>query len=186
MATERNKLGMLLFVLSEAVFFLLLLSAYVFFHRRGDAGPSAARSLDVLRTGLFSCALFASSATLWRAGLSLRQRRPAAASAWLLATLLLGATFLVGQAAEYLHLLRAQVTISRNLFGTTFFTLTGFHGAHVLVGLVMLAILLGLGLAGRGREPTAPATEVVAIYWHFVDVVWVVIFAVVYLWGVIP
>jgi cytochrome c oxidase subunit III len=79
-------------------------------------------------------------------------------------------------------LLRNQVTISRNLFGTTFFALTGFHSFHVLVGLVLLTILLWLAAAGRAREPAAPALEAISIYWHFVDGVWVVIFSVVYLW----
>jgi len=180
---DRNKQGMILFVLSEAMFFCLLIGAYIFFHRAGDRGTAAAGSLSPLRTGLFSIALFASSATLWAAERALRGPRVRLGVFWILVTFVLGAIFLAGQGGEYLHLLRAQVTISRDLFGTTFFTLTGFHGLHVLAGLAMLAILLGLGLAGKGREPTAPATAVVAVYWHFVDAVWIVIFGVVYLWG---
>ena len=74
------------------------------------------------------------------------------------------------------------MTISGNLFGTTFFTLTGFHGLHVFLGLAMLAILFGLTMARKGRAPSAPAMEGVSLYWHFVDAVWVVIFGVVYLW----
>ena len=181
--TERNQQGMLLFVLSEAMFFGLLIGAYVFFHHAGDRGTAAANALSPLRTGLFSLALFASSATLWAAERALHGKRLSRGLAWLLATFVLGAIFLAGQGSEYLHLLHAHVTISRDLFGTTFFTLTGFHGLHVLAGLTMLAILLGLGLTGKGREPTAPATTVVAVYWHFVDAVWIVIFSVVYLWG---
>ena len=100
--------------------------------------------------------------------------------AWLLATVGLGAVFLCGQGREYAQLLREHVTISRNLFGTTFFTLTGFHGLHVLIGLVALAILLGLALAGGFKDPRAPGVGAVGLYWHFVDAVWIVIFAVVY------
>ena len=178
----RTKLGIILFIVSEASFFLLLVGAYVFFHRSGGQGPSAASSLDVPRTSLFSLALFASSATVWFAGISLSQGRRQRAGLWLLATIALGAVFLVGQVTEYAELLRKQVTISRNLFGTTFFTLTGFHGLHVFLGLAMLAILFGLTMARKGRAPSAPALEGVSLYWHFVDAVWVVIFGVVYLW----
>lgn len=179
---ERNKLAMLLFVMSEAIFFLLLICAYIFYHRQGGQGPTAANSLNVAKSGILSVVLFSSSLTVWLAGLSLGQQRRRQASLWLLATIALGAVFLGGQGSEYAELLRHQVTISRNLFGTTFFTLTGFHGFHVLVGLVLLMILFWLATAGTEHEPTAPAMEAISIYWHFVDGVWVVIFSVVYLW----
>jgi heme/copper-type cytochrome/quinol oxidase subunit 3 len=180
--TERTRLGVVLFIVSEANFFLLLICAYVFYHRSGGQGPAAANSLDVFKTGLFSLALFTSSATVWRAGVNLEKRRRGKVGFWLLATIVLGAVFLAGQAREYAQLLREHVTISRDLFGTTFFTLTGFHGLHVFLGLVMLSILLGITLIRSDREPTAPALDGVSLYWHFVDVVWVVIFSVVYLW----
>jgi heme/copper-type cytochrome/quinol oxidase subunit 3 len=180
--TERTRLGVVLFIVSEANFFLLLICAYVFYHRSGGQGPAAASSLDVFKTGLFSLALFSSSATVWRAGVHLKRGRRAEVRRWLLATIVLGAVFLAGQAREYAHLLREHVTISRDLFGTTFFTLTGFHSFHVLIGLVMLSILFGVTLSGSDREPTAPALDGVSLYWHFVDVVWVFIFAIVYLW----
>ena len=179
---SRIRLAMILFVASEGTFFALLIGAYVFYHSSGGQGPTAATSLNVLQTGLFSLALFSSSATAWRAGVNLRQRRRRRVAVWLLATILLGATFLVGQGVEYARLLRADVSISRNLFGTTFFTLTGFHAFHVLLGLAALTTLLGLTVFGSSREPTADAMEGIAIYWHFVDVVWVFIFGIVYLW----
>ena len=179
---ERNKLAMVLFVISESIFFLLLICAYVFYHRTGGQGPSAASSLDVLKSGLFSAALLSSSVTVWLAETSFEKQRRRLGGAWLLATILLGAVFLGGQGSEYAHLLREHVTISRNLFGTTFFTLTGFHGFHVLIGLVLLTILLGLATAGKAYEPTAPAVAAISIYWHFVDGVWVAVFSVVYLW----
>jgi heme/copper-type cytochrome/quinol oxidase subunit 3 len=179
---ERNKLGMLMFVMSEAVFFFLLLAAYAFYHRQDMQGPTAANSLDTLKSGIFSLALFASSGTLWLAERSHRRHDRRLVAVWLFATLALGAVFLAGQGLEYWHLLENNVTISRNLFGTTFFTLTGFHGFHVLIGLLLLAILLAVSTLGRKGEPAAPAMTCVAIYWHFVDVVWIFIFAVVYLW----
>ena len=180
---ERNKMGMLLFIVSEAVFFILLISTYIFYHRQGGEGPTAANSLDLVKTSIFTAALLASSVTMHFAVTSAKARKRRGLGLWLLATIALGTIFLVGQGAEYLGLIRENVTISRNLFGTTFFTLTGFHGLHVFISLVMLAILLGLALDRRGHELRAPAVEVISIYWHFVDVVWIVVFSVVYLWA---
>jgi heme/copper-type cytochrome/quinol oxidase subunit 3 len=105
------------------------------------------------------------------------------AAVGLLTTFALGAVFLVGQGLEYAALLRSDVTISRDLFGTTFFTLTGFHGLHVFIGLLMISLLTGITLRGRRGQPRPGAVEAVSIYWHFVDAVWVVIFSVVYLWA---
>ena len=101
----------------------------------------------------------------------------------LFATVLLGAIFLYGQGREYQRLISQNVTISRNLFGSTFFTLTGFHGLHVFMGLVAITILFGLALAGTFKKPHSVAIEAISLYWHFVDVVWIVIFATVYLWA---
>jgi heme/copper-type cytochrome/quinol oxidase subunit 3 len=115
------------------------------------------------------------------AGIDFRTGRLRPALAWLLATMALGAAFLAGQGAEYVSLIREDVTISRDLFGTTFFTLTGFHGLHVLIGLILLGTLFGLELKRRVTG-FSQAVEGVSIYWHFVDGVWMIIFPVVYLW----
>jgi heme/copper-type cytochrome/quinol oxidase subunit 3 len=180
---ERNKMGMLTFVASEAVFFALLIAAYIFYHRRGDEGPTAASSLDLVKTSIFTVALLSSSVTMHFAVHSAKAKKSRSVGVWLFATIVLGAVFLIGQGTEYLGLIREHVTISRNLFGTTFFTLTGFHGFHVAIGLVMLLILLGLAMNPRGLHPDSPAVEVISIYWHFVDVVWIAVFSVVYLWA---
>ncbi len=177
---ERTRLGMILFIFSESIFFLLLVLAYVFYHRSGGQGPNAANTLDVARTAAFSVALFASSFTVWRAAASLKNGRRAWFGFWLLGTIALGAVFLAGQATEYATLLREHVTISRNLFGATFFTLTGFHGFHVFIGLLMLTILFGIFAGSKKADPLA--LEAISMYWHFVDGVWVVVFSVVYLW----
>jgi heme/copper-type cytochrome/quinol oxidase subunit 3 len=182
MRGEKSRLGMIMFILSEGVFFLLLILAYVTYHREHGNGPTAADSLNVVKTGMFSLFLFASSGTMALAVAGFRRGRRGRLAAGLLGTLVLGAVFLVGQGREYVSLLEKNVTISRDLFGTTFFTLTGFHGLHVLIGLLMIAVLLGLSRFGGDHEPRAGAMEAVSIYWHFVDAVWVVIFAVVYLW----
>ncbi len=180
--SEPLTLGMVLFIFSESIFFLLLVMAYAFFHASGGEGPTAAGTLDVLRSSLFTAALLASSLTIWRAGVNLKRGRRRRFGAWLSVTIALGAVFLAGQGAEYLGLLREHVTISRNLFGATFFTLTGFHGFHVLVGLIVLAILLWITVSARDGEPDPLAVDAASMYWHFVDGVWVVVFSVVYLW----
>jgi heme/copper-type cytochrome/quinol oxidase subunit 3 len=178
---NKTRLAMLLFVASEAVFFILLIIAYVTYHATSPSGADAARYLDVPKTALFTACLIGSSFTMWLATMHFRTGRRRPALVWLLATMALGIVFLTGQGSEYVFLIRNDVTISRDLFGTTFFTLTGFHGLHVFIGLIMLGTLFGLELK---REVTglSEAIEGVSIYWHFVDVVWMVIFPVVYLW----
>jgi heme/copper-type cytochrome/quinol oxidase subunit 3 len=175
---SRAVLGMILFVASESIFFLLLVLAYVNFHRSSDSMASS--MLNPLKTGLFSIALFVSSLTMWLAEMA-RKKGSTQVSLWLLATIVLGAIFLAGQGVEYAHFLTQNITISRDLFGSSFFTLTGFHGLHVVVGLVLLIILLGLSILGRKQEPPLAGIQSVAVYWHFVDIVWIVVFSVIYL-----
>ena len=168
---DRTLLGVLLFIASESVFFLAVVVAYLVFR---DEGLATARAhLDIGRTALFSVALFASSGTVWRAA-SRRSR------GWLALTALLGAVFLAGQGLEYLRLLDAGIRPGSALFGTAFFTLTGLHGLHVLVGLAILGTLFAAQTARPGRV-SGVAWEAISLYWHFVDVVWVVVFSVVYL-----
>ncbi|HTW86576.1 MAG TPA: heme-copper oxidase subunit III [Candidatus Binataceae bacterium] len=180
---SRSKLGVSLFILSEANFFVILIIAYVYYHTIPAGGPSAASSLDPWRTGAFSICLFASSATLLLAERNLRRDRHRAHFCWLVITILLGAIFLVGQGNEYARLITGGVTWSRNLFGTTFFTLTGFHGLHVFGGLCALAIMATVALTAEMTDRRREAFAAVGMYWHFVDAVWVAIFAIVYLWA---
>ena len=172
-----------LFLISEGAFFAFLIIAYVYFHGTMTAGPNARNSLDPLRTGIYSVFLLASSFTVRTAERKFSNGNRRAFAAWLLTTILLGAIFLAGQGREYFTLYRADVTVSRNIFGTSFFTLTGFHGLHVLLGLVALSILFGLALGGTFKNGESSAIRSVALYWHFVDWVWVVIFFVVYVWA---
>ena len=182
---EKNKLGMVLFIASESFFFAMLILAYVYYHGASADGPNAASSLAPATATLFTIFLLGSSGTLWLAERSMAQERHSAMRLWLLVTVVFGAVFLIGQGREYLHLIGENVTISRNLFGTTFFTLTGFHGLHVFSGLVALAILFGLALAGWFQGPHSTAVETIGWYWHFVDVVWIVIFTIIYLWPLV-
>ena len=182
---DKTKVGVGLFLFSEAWFFLTLVISYAFFHSLPADGPSAANSLNVMHTLAFSICLFLSSATIHMAARSFRRGDRSGVSVWLALTLALGAIFLFGQTREYLGLFAHGVTISTNLFGSTFFTLTGFHGLHVLIGLVALGALLGIAMSGRLGAIKPSGFESVAMYWHFVDAVWVVIFSVVYLWPLI-
>lgn len=179
-ATDPNKMLMLLFIASEATFFAFLILAYVYFRTFPESGPTAREALDPVKTGFFSLFLFASSGTMHLGQLGLREGRQKAFATWLLVTIVLGVVFLAGQASEWATLIQDNVTISRNLFGATFFTLTGLHGLHVLLGLVFLSIVLGISKDfTTAHEPAG--VECVALYWHFVDVVWVVLFAIIYL-----
>jgi cytochrome c oxidase subunit 1/cytochrome c oxidase subunit I+III len=179
---DKGAIAVWSFIASEAGFFLILIVAYVFFNLRGaGTGPSAASVLDVKKTGAFTACLFASSFTLWLSEKNLEKHAHAAAARWLFVTIALGATFMVGQASEYLGLLGRGVGVATNLFATTFFTLTGFHGLHVTAGLFVLLIVLGLMLAGDFRRRSSSLLRSVGLYWHFVDVVWLVVFSVVYL-----
>jgi cytochrome c oxidase subunit I+III len=173
------------FIASEAAFFLILVIAYVFFNlaRRGatDVGPSATSVLDVPRTAVFTACLFASSFTLWMSEKNLEREAHAAAARWLFVTIALGAVFLLGQGSEYVGLFHRGVGVATNLFATTFFTLTGFHGLHVTAGIIALTIVLGLLLAGDFRTRRTSLLRSVGLYWHFVDAVWLVVFSLVYL-----
>jgi heme/copper-type cytochrome/quinol oxidase subunit 3 len=169
--SDRNLLGVALFIASESLFFLAVVIAYVVFREQGLA--TARATLDIGRTAIFSVLLFASSGTVALAT-TRRSRR------WLALTALLGGAFLAGQGLEYARLLGAGLRPASEPFGTTFFTLTGLHAVHVFVGLVLLVTLFAAS-AGRPRHVAHAAWEGIAMYWHFVDAVWVVVFSVVYL-----
>ncbi len=177
-------LGTIVFITSEVIFFGALIAAFLVHRGQTGTGPTP-KDLDFVRTALFSVALFASSGTMILAERALARGRDRGAAVWLAATIGLGAIFMLGQLTEYRHLLAEHVTMSTSLFVAAFYTLTGFHGLHVLIGLVALAILLGLALAGDFRDGRRHAAfTAVAAYWHFVDAVWVVVFSVVYIWGI--
>src|SRR6202165_2883122 len=154
--TDRTLLGVAIFIASESVFFLAIVLAYVAYR---DAGLATAKAnLDVVRTAIFSIALFASSGTM---ALAARAR----SGTWLAATMALGAIFLVGQGSEYARLLNEGIGPGSALFGTTFFTLTGLHGIHVLAGLVALAALFTANLS-RARALRAGAWGGGGFCWH--------------------
>ena len=178
---EKNRLGMIMFIFSEAVFFVMMIMAYVYFHGQVTENLNTAALLDPLRTGIFSLFLFSSSYTVWRAGVAHSRGQHGRQNFWLFVTILFGFVFLTGQGIEWTGLFGMGHTISTGLFGTTFFSLTGFHGLHVLIGLIMLASLLVISLRGGYKTGPAPSVDVISLYWHFVDIVWIFIFSIVYL-----
>lgn len=177
---EKNKASVVAFVISESGFFGVLILAYLYYNATPQPGPGAP-DLNLLKTGIFSLCLFTSSFTIWRSETNQHKGNYRAMSAWLAATILLGGIFIMGQGLEYWHLFRSGVSVSSNLFATTFFTLTGFHGLHVCIGLMALLIVLGLALLGDFKQGRSHALQAVGLYWHFVDIVWVLVLSVVYI-----
>ncbi len=178
---DNRKLGMWAFLGSECLFFGALISAYLLYRGRSEVGPFPEQVYDIPFTSVSSFVLLMSSLTMVLALNALQREDQRRSRVWLLATALLGMTFLGGQVFEFTVFVREGLTITRNLFGSSFFVLTGFHGAHVTVGVLMLLNLFGMSLAGRLPPERAERVELVGLYWHFVDVVWIVIFTVVYL-----
>ena len=171
------------FVASEAVFFVLLLVSYVVFNGREqqDSEINAANCLNVFRTGIFSVFLLASSVTFWLAERSIRRGDSSGLRKWLMATIALGVIFLGGQAWEYAGLMQQEIFIDTNLFASTFFTVTGFHGFHVFAGLITLSIVLWFASHDFFNAKNDKVISAVGIYWHFVDIVWIFVFSIIYL-----
>lgn len=181
---DPNALGILVFISSEAIFFASLIITYIAYRGESRGGPDA-HVLDVGTTAIFTLFLFASSGTMERVTSHLHRNDAGGVRRWLSITIALGAIFLIGQGIEYVHLYENGVTINTNLWSSTFFTLTGFHGFHVLVGLISMSIIASLVGPGPDRPRAGSAVHTISYYWHFVDAVWVVIFPVVYLWPLI-
>jgi cytochrome c oxidase subunit III len=178
----RGKVGMASLILAESAIFTILVVAYLFYVGKSLSGPTPR---EVLETPIFyTVCLLSSSLTIHFAGKALeRGRRAAFLLLWLL-TIALGALFLFGTGQEWHRLIYEHgLTISTNLFGTTYYSLVGLHAFHVTAGLIMLSIVLLFGLAGRVGPEQFRRVDVLSLYWHFVDAVWVVVFTVVYVLG---
>jgi heme/copper-type cytochrome/quinol oxidase subunit 3 len=178
---DNRKLGMWAFLGSECLFFGSLIATYLLYRGRSLQGPFPRDVYDIPYTSVSSFVLLMSSLTMVLALNAIQRGDHRRLRAWLLATALLGVTFVGGQVFEFTVFVKEGLSLSRNLFGSSFFVLTGFHGAHVTVGILMLLSLYGMSLAGRLPTEKALRVELIGLYWHFVDVVWIVIFTVVYL-----
>jgi cytochrome c oxidase subunit III len=178
----RGKVAMAGLIIAESAIFTIFVVAYLFYLGKSLSGPTPK---EVLETPIFfTICLLSSSITVHFASKSLeRNNRPAFLSLWSL-TIILGGLFLFGTGREWHRLIYEHgLTISTNLFGTTYYSLVGLHAFHVSAGLIMLTVVLIFGLARKVHEDQSRRVDVLALYWHFVDAVWVVVFTVVYIVG---
>jgi cytochrome c oxidase subunit III len=179
---DRGKVAMACLIIAESAIFTIFVVAYLFYVGKSLTGPTPR---EVLETPIFyTICLLSSSFTIHFASRFLeRGNRAVFLGLWLL-TIVLGGLFLFGTGQEWHRLIYEHgLTISTNLFGTTYYSLVGLHATHVTVGLLMLGIVLLFGLAGRVGPEQSARVEVLSMYWHFVDAVWVVVFTVVYVVG---
>jgi len=178
----RGKVGMACLIFAESAIFTIFVVAYLFYVGKSLSGPTPR---DVLEAPIFyTICLLSSSLTIHFAVKPLeRGRRGSFLFLWLL-TMVLGVVFLYGTGQEWRRLIYDHgLTISTNLFGTTYYSLVGLHASHVIIGLVLLSIVLLFGLTGRVGPEQSARVDVLSMYWHFVDAVWVVVFVVVYVIG---
>jgi heme/copper-type cytochrome/quinol oxidase subunit 3 len=178
---SHTKLAMWLFLSSECLLFGALISTYVLYRGASVTGPYPSDVFDIPYTSVSSFVLLASSLTMVLALAAAQKRDFGRMRLWLLTTALLGMTFVGGQVYEFTAFHKEGLSLSQNLFGSTFFVLTGFHGAHVVIGILMLLSLVSFSYADKLPEDASFPVEMVGLYWHFVDIVWIIIFTVVYL-----
>ena len=178
----RGRVGMFGLIAAEAAIFTIFVVAYLFYVGKSLTGPLPKDVLSV--PILYTICLLSSSLTIHLATKSLRGGSVRTFGILWLATVALGAAFLYGTATEWHRLIyREGLTISTNLFGTTYYSLVGLHGFHVVVGLAALSIVMVFTLVGNVRAEHAERVDVLSLYWHFVDAVWIVVFTVVYVIG---
>lgn len=173
------KLGMWIFLASEVMFFSALIAAFLMYRLRGPA--DANHVLNIPLTAFNTFVLLTSSMTVVLALAAAQRNDQAKLRLWLLISLLFGGTFLSVQMIEYFKLFQEGLTINSNMFGTVFFTLTGFHGTHVLIGLLWLVGIIVQAFRGRFSATYNMSLEIFGLYWHFVDIVWIILFVIVYL-----
>ena len=179
---DRGKVAMAGLIIAESAIFTIFVVAYLFYVGKSITGPTPGA---VLETPIFyTICLLSSSLTVHFAATALKRGRTRAFVVLWLLTVILGSLFLFGTGQEWHRLIYDKgLTISTNLFGTTYYSLVGLHGFHVIAGLAMLLVVLILAFAGRVAQSHSGRVEVLSMYWHFVDAVWVVVFTVVYILG---
>jgi cytochrome c oxidase subunit 3/cytochrome o ubiquinol oxidase subunit 3 len=178
---SNNKMAMWLFLGSECLLFGGLISTYMLYRGRLADGPGPMQIYDIPFTSVSSFVLLMSSLTMVLAVSAAQRRDDDRTNLWLTVTAVLGATFVGGQIYEFTAFYREGLGFTTSLFGSSFYTLTGFHGVHVSVGVLMLLATVGIIKRNKAVGDKAEAVELVGLYWHFVDVVWIVIFTLVYL-----
>lgn len=180
--SARGRLGMYCLIAAEAAIFTIFVVAYLFYLGKSLSGPTPAQVLHV--PVFFTICLLSSSITIHLAVRCLRRGKTRAFARWWFLTLFLGATFLAGTAVEWRHLINDEgLTLQTNLFGTTYYSLVGLHAFHVLMGLLALCTVWLFAMFGKVKSDHAERVDTLALYWHFVDTVWIVVFLVVYVIG---
>jgi cytochrome c oxidase subunit 3 len=179
---SRGRVGMLSLIAAESAIFTIFVVAYLFYIGKSLSGPTPS---DVLTIPVFgTICLLSSSLTIHLAIRTLRNAKILSFGFWWFLTLMLGTIFLIGTGREWHRMIFDEgLTVSTNLFGTTYYSLVGLHAFHVTVGLIVIAIVMTLTLLGKVGSKYSERLEVFSLYWHFVDVVWVVVFTVVYVIG---
>jgi len=178
---DNRKLMMWLFLASDCLFFGAFIAAYLLYRDRSLVGPYPDELFDIPFTSVSAFVLLMSSVTMVLALSCIQRGDRRGMQVWLFTTAVLGLLFIAGQAYEFTEFNHEGLSLSTNLFGTTFFVLTGFHGAHVTLGIVILLSLFVASLQGRIQQKDSLHIELAGLYWHFVDIVWIVIFTLIYL-----
>jgi heme/copper-type cytochrome/quinol oxidase subunit 3 len=186
---DHRKLLMWAFLGSDCMFFGSLIATYLIYRGRTEeliaagqgSGPTPHEILDIPYTSISAFVLLMSSLTMVLALAAIQKGDHRGLRIWLAATALLGSIFLGGQYFEFTSFYHEGLGLTTNMFGTTFFTLTGFHGTHVTIGVIWLLSLLIVSLRGGVSKDQALNVEIAGLYWHFVDIVWIIIFTLVYL-----
>jgi cytochrome c oxidase subunit 3 len=179
---SRGRVGMFCLIAAETAIFTIFVVAYIFYLGKSVSGPTPKEVLDL---PIFaSICLLSSSLTIHRAVKALRNAKVGAFGLWWLLTLVLGGIFLGETGREWYHLIYDKgLTISTNLFGTTYYSLVGLHAFHVTVGLLMIGVAMLLTVFGKVKPEHHERADVFSLYWHFVDTIWIVVFTVVYIIG---
>jgi heme/copper-type cytochrome/quinol oxidase subunit 3 len=178
---DSRKIGFWTFIGSECLLFGSLISTYLVYQGKSVVGPTPHEILNIPLTSVSTFVLLMSSLAMVLALAAVTRGDSTWARVWLATTAFLGLVFLGFQVYEFTSFVHEGLTLQTNLFGSTFFVLTGTHGAHVLVGVIWLVTLLVRSFQGKLGPEKAMNVELAGLYWHFVDVVWIVIFTVVYL-----
>lgn len=177
-----EKLGMWVFLGSEVMFFTALIGSYIILRfSRPEAWKPPGVVLAIPITAVNTFLLICSSVTMVKAFAAVQDGLQAALRKWLVATVLIGASFVGIQAFEYHHLIEKGFVPSEGLYGSTFYTMTGFHGFHVTVGVICMIFVTIRAFRGRYTAQDYRGVEVIGLYWHFVDLVWIILFTIVYL-----
>jgi cytochrome c oxidase subunit 3 len=179
---SRGHVAMFAMIVAESAIFVIFVVAYLFYLGKSLTGPTPREVLEV--PIFYTICLLSSSITIHFAVKALRAGNIGGFRTWWFGTIVLGAAFLYGTAHEWHRLIyKDGLTISTNLFGTTYYSLVGLHGFHVIVGLICLSTVMAFALLGDVQQQHTYRVDVLSLYWHFVDVVWIVVFTVVYIIG---